>query len=243
MGRRRTAAAERDLLDLLDEGEQESAAARAMRLARAAGVSGEPADLPLGERDRLILRLHDNLFGRAVTAQDTCPHCGEAAEIALTVDALDAVPAAPDGTVRVEADGYRVTCRLLTGRDLLAAVASGGEGRRALLAAAVVAADRDGAPVAPGALPAPVIAVVAAALAEADPFAELSLQLVCAACGRGWDALLDLGHFVWCELRDWGQQLLRDVHVLAHAYGWSEDDVLALAPSRRAAYLRLVLDG
>jgi hypothetical protein len=34
--------------------------------------------------------------------------------------------------------------------------------------------------------------------------------------------------------------VLGDVHELARAYGWSEPEVLALSPWRRAAYLALV---
>jgi hypothetical protein len=34
--------------------------------------------------------------------------------------------------------------------------------------------------------------------------------------------------------------LLRDVHTLASAYGWKEDEVLHLTPARRHAYLELV---
>ena len=33
--------------------------------------------------------------------------------------------------------------------------------------------------------------------------------------------------------------LIDDVHRLAAAYGWSERDILALGPQRRAAYLEL----
>jgi hypothetical protein len=34
--------------------------------------------------------------------------------------------------------------------------------------------------------------------------------------------------------------LLAEVHVLAGAYGWSEDAILALSPSRRQHYIALV---
>ena len=72
---RRMPAAERDLLDVLDEGEPRSAPERALLLARlAAGwrdgrARDDPAVLPLGRRDRLILDLHAALFGTKVEAQ------------------------------------------------------------------------------------------------------------------------------------------------------------------------------
>jgi len=35
--------------------------------------------------------------------------------------------------------------------------------------------------------------------------------------------------------------LLDDIHLLASAYGWTEDEVLRLSPMRREAYVRRVL--
>ena len=205
----------------------------------------DPAALPLGQRDRLVLDLHAALFGTEVEAQDSCPRCGQLVTFTLTVDALDDVPQAASEPVRVELEKCTVTCRPLTGGDLLAATtpgAAGAHGRGALLAAAVLTAEREGAPVAPIDLPAPVVDAVVSALAQADPFAELRLNLLCEVCGHAWDAVLDLAHFVWCEVQDWGRRLVRDIHLLALAYGWREGDVLALPPARREAYLRLVLD-
>jgi hypothetical protein len=250
---RRTPAAERDLLDLLDEGEHLSvtergvllaqAASRAPGRSRTAGKDGDPAALPLGERDRLILRLHAELFGRILEAQDRCPQCGEIVTFTFTVEVLQQVPAAAPEPVRVEHDGYSVSCRLLTSGDVLAATHGepvAARGRQAMLASAVISAERNGQPVGPADLPATVAAAVAGALAEADPFAEIRVRPACDACGHAWDAVLDLPDFVWRELRDWGQRLIRDVHVLAKAYGWREQEVLALPPSRRTVYLRLV---
>jgi hypothetical protein len=36
---------------------------------------------------------------------------------------------------------------------------------------------------------------------------------------------------------------LHEVDLLARAYGWTEPEVLALSEARRAAYLRLVVEG
>ena len=86
------------------------------------------------------------------------------------MDALDDVPPTASEPVRVELDGCTVTCRLLTGGDLLAATAPGAAGAwpGALLAAAVLTAEREGAPVALIDLPAPVVDAVVGALARAE---------------------------------------------------------------------------
>ena len=42
------------------------------------------------------------------------------------------------------------------------------------------------------------------------------------------------------ELEAQAKRLLRSVHVLASAYGWSESEILALSEARRDAYVELV---
>lgn len=233
------AATERDLLDLLAEGERLSGPERAVLLAGGAGGSS------LGERDRSILRLHADLFGPTVEARHICPACAEPAEVELAVAALEEIARSDPSPVRVHIDGYDVTCRLLTGADLIDAVRAGdpGAARRRLLDAVVLDARAAGRPVAPGDLPAGVVAAVTGRLAEADPFAEIRVDLLCPACGAAGETALDLAVFVWDELCERGRRVLWEVHVLAGAYGWSESDVLALPASRRAAYMAMVLGG
>jgi hypothetical protein len=46
--------------------------------------------------------------------------------------------------------------------------------------------------------------------------------------------------FFWKEINHWANRILREVHLLASTYGWSEADILALTPTRRQWYLALV---
>ena len=92
----------------------------------------------------------------------------------------------------------------------------------------------------PASLPPAVVDAVEAALAAADPFAELLVTLTCPACSHEWSAVLDPVEFVWERLERWARHLGDDVHVLASAYGWSEADILALTPQRRRLYLEAV---
>ena len=82
---------------------------------------------------------------------------------------------------------------------------------------------------------------LARAMADADPLAEVLVGLV-----PGLRAVfvtdLDVA-FVWAELRAHAQRLLREVDMLARAYGWTEPEVLALDGARRVAYLELVREG
>jgi hypothetical protein len=85
-----------------------------------------------------------------------------------------------------------------------------------------------------------VIAEVEQRVAALDPGAETLLELSCVECGNTWELGFEPDEFLWREVAASALRLLRQVHVLARAYGWGESDVLALGPQRREAYLTLV---
>ena len=182
------------------------------------------AQLPLGRRDARLLAVHAAVAGPALEATASCPRCGEAAEFSLDVDELlardaEAVPA-PDGW------------RSPNSRDLAAAADAldAAEAERVLLERCV----------GNGWLSGEARRAVVTAMAEADPLAEVLVDVVCPACEETFVADLDVAAFVWAEVRAAALRLLRDVDVLARAYGWTEAEVLALGDGRRQAYLDLV---
>ena len=83
---------------------------------------------------------------------------------------------------------------------------------------------------------------VTAAMAKADPLAEVLLDVSCPSCGESFAADVDVARFVWAEVRTRALGLLRDVDALARAYGWTEEQVLALGAARRATYLELAAE-
>ncbi len=232
-------------LDLWADAERRGPVERTLVLAAAGGDDraspGELARLPLGGRDSRLLSLHGALGGRLLEATAACPACGEQAEFAVAADALveragEGVPPAP-----VEVEGFRVAWRPPDSSDLAAAGEAGGAAaaERVLLSRCVRSATGPEGVVEGTELPPGVRAAVAEAMAEADPLAEVLVDVSCPACSTAVAAALDLGGFVWAELRAHAQRLLRDVAVLARAYGWTEPEVLALDDVRRAAYLEL----
>jgi hypothetical protein len=76
-----------------------------------------------------------------------------------------------------------------------------------------------------------------------EPGAAVTFDLTCPECGAQWSAPMDCGDVLWSELQVRAERLLLDVDALARAYGWSESQVLALSPTRRAAYLQLIGSG
>jgi hypothetical protein len=197
--------------------------------------------LSLGRLDARLLGLPASLGGRLLDAAAPCPACGELAEFSVDPAELAAVedPAAVHSPV--EADGFIVEWRPLDSADLAAAAEAGdaASAERALLSRCVLAATGPDGQVAACDLPEGVIDALERALLVADPLSEVLAGVVCPACGTEFVVDVDVAGFVWAELRARAGSLLREVHVLARAYGWTEDEVLALGDRRRAAYLEL----
>lgn len=235
-----------ELLDAWEQGQGQPAFRRALFLLAAACPERPPAELaalPIGRRDGLLLSLRELAFGTRISAVATCPACGERLDLQFeTKEIRSAPPALPDGEpLTLRRDGWEACFRLPDSLDLaaLASCASLEEARWSLLGRCVTEAMVDGTTVDPAALPEPAASAIETAMAEADPQAEVRLGFACAACGHEWAPLFDVVQFLWSEVDAWARGLLRDVHALASAYGWTEEEILALSPFRRQAYLEL----
>jgi hypothetical protein len=231
----------------------QSSPRRAAALLRAAWPDASEDDVlkwSIGLRDARLLTLRRWLFGPDLAVVASCPSCGEPVESNFRVDEVLLAPegqslASRGGTHVIERQGYTVTFHAPRSSDLLALteapIGSKLTAREQLLAHCVIDVRGDnGAPSDLAHLPAEVIADIGASMSAADPQADVQLACVCPSCGGAWDAIFDIATVLWTEIHAWARHLLRDVHVLARAYGWREADVLALSPSRRRMYLELV---
>lgn len=201
--------------------------------------------LPLGQRDRLLLELRAQLFGDALSASTRCHSCGESLELPLSVAEIcgqDTPGDRQSSTFRLCSDGLEIRFRLPNTEDEEeAARQPDPEAGRAVLLERCVAKVRRGKRAVPiGQLPESATAALAARMAELDPLAELSFSLTCPNCGQEWDEVLDPAAYLWAEIAAAAERLLAEVHTLARSYGWRESDVLTLSASRRNQYLELV---
>lgn len=199
------------------------------------------AAMSIGDRDRRLLALRESWFGPAMSGLVSCPDCHQELEIELATTDLHMIAgqAAPNLTLLNE--GYEIRLRLPDSRDLIAAANRDvTDAAQSLLRACVVSATINGARVEPDALPTHLVALVAKCLSEADPLADLRLDLRCINCGRQWQNPFDIVPFLWAELEAWAGRMLREIHTLASTYGWSEHEILSLPTIRRRSYLRML---
>jgi hypothetical protein len=234
------AASPAPLLDVWEQGLAARPASRTHALLRVADptlASTTPEELLVGAADAALISLRSRLFGREVEGIAGCPECGEEVEVAFGLDELRLpAPSSELARVHVRLGGQTVAVRRPRVSDLLAAETEPnvGAARRALLRR--VLADT---PLSADELPEDEAAAIGEGLAEVATAAAIDLSLDCPSCGASWLEEFDPASFLWDELDTWARRLLADVHVLASAYGWTEQEVLALADGRREVYLEL----
>jgi hypothetical protein len=73
-----------------------------------------------------------------------------------------------------------------------------------------------------------------------DPLVDFTVSCTCPACGDAQEVAVDLESFALASLARRQRALLQEVHRFASHYGWTESDVLAVPPARRAHYLLLI---
>lgn len=221
--------AAQQLLQAWERGLGQSPTRRALALLDAAEPGQAPAQLTIGARDAALLRLRAQLFGDDIAALAHCPACRAPLDIAFRTADVSVAHTPVPGPHRLQVDGIDIGYRLPTSDDLLA-VAQRDDAAEALLLRCVEA----DAPLSPAA-----VAALTQAIAAADPQACIELALQCPDCGHGWNALFDIVTFLWSEVSALAHRLLRDVHMLARAYGWSEAEILGMSAQRRQCYLEL----
>jgi uncharacterized protein (UPF0212 family) len=199
--------------------------------------------LSIGTRDARLLKLRKETFGSHMQAMCDCPHCGETIEMSFSVlDILVDPPVAEDVSLSLTMEDYNVHFRLPDSRDLAAVAAAGDRSLAAgqLFHRCLIDARQDDTIVSTDGLPPTVMDAVAERIAEVDAQSNVELGITCPACDHSWVSLFDIAAFFWIEISAWVNRMLRDVHTLACAYGWSEEEILTLSPARRRAYLEMV---
>jgi hypothetical protein len=226
------------ILELWEAGLGRTPAARADLLLTSSAAYRHD-DWPVGRRDRAILERFCP-SGAVLDAVADCPACGSVLDVAVDIRSL-VVDSSAD-PVTIEVGDHQVVVRAVTVGDLRSLPADGRPEtlRAALLQCCVLRATRAGREIRPEELPTAVVDRVESTLDDLDPAGDLEVLLTCDDCGQTWAETLDPVRFAWAALESSARRLATDVHTLASAYGWSEQDILALSAFRRHLYLSAV---
>ena len=235
-----------ELLDVWEAGSAQTSTGRALALLAAAWPDTPRealAALSIGQRDARLLMLREALWGPEMAAVMVCPSCRERLDLPLnTRELLSKSPPILPGEIPLSVAEYTATFRLPTSLDVITAGGQSDiEGSCAMiLNRCLLSVQKGGVPVQSVQLPSEVIETIAKGMADADPLADIQLDVKCPACGHLGQAIFDIVSFLWTEIEIWAWRMLSDVHVLASAYGWCEREILGLSSTRRQFYLEMV---
>jgi hypothetical protein len=234
-----------EMLQILDEGASLSLCDRALLLLATADRESsidELASMPIGERDRRLFALRAACFGDVIPLFAHCPWCKEPVELTLSAGGLVSGADVAAGPRELAWGSTLARYRLPDTRDIAGVEALSPEvAERQLVEHCLLEATADGRPIAPGDLTDDLSNALATAMAEADPHADITLDLGCPACARRWPMAFDIVTVLWADVERRGKRLLQEVDALARVYGWREADVLAMSAHRRAMYLEMAL--
>jgi hypothetical protein len=247
-----------DILKVWEQGEEMSAIDRALTILATAcpeHARSELAALSVGQRDAWLFELRALTFGSQLDGFTLCGECSERLVFTLDLAPLRSRFSAPSGDeeFEFETDGRTIRFRLPNSRDLAAAAVCEdvAVARRLLAERCVLQTSRNGVELTSVCSPAEqaevsstlseeTITRLAEHISECAPDAEAPLDFTCPSCGHQWRAFIDIATFFWAEIAVQARRLLREVHLLASAYGWREADILALSARRRQAYLEMI---
>jgi hypothetical protein len=204
----------------------QEAVLRLLALAWPKRARSEWAQMPLGERNALLLELRAATLGRRMEGFAECPACGALLEFVLDAGELGEQLRAQ--LAAVEESGQEMA-RPVNTADLIAAGAGEDEeqARRILLARTTKLDGNAGDG-------------VLERFERINRAAEIRIELACPECPARPALDLDVAGFLLREIAAAARRLMREIHELASAYGWSERDLTAMSPARRAAYLEML---
>lgn len=200
--------------------------------------------LSIGERDARLLSFRQWIFGPKLMNVSQCPNCKTSIEWETDIrDILlqSVKTGATEKTLHMEEDGYQVDFRLPNSFDIMEAMNNKQSGSHSakLLSGCILHIHHEN-PEKTGELPPQLLAKMEELMSDADPQADITMVLNCPDCHNSWNSAFDILNYLWLEIDNWAKKMLREVAVLARAFGWSESEILGLSYNRRKMYLDLI---
>ena len=235
------------LVEAWDRGSGQNPLGRALAILACAlpeRSAGDIEALGIPERDLELLRIRRITFGDALRGFLPCDFCGASLEFETRVSSLlkqmDA--SQPRAAATWQTGNFIFSLRAANSTDLAAAsaVAEPRAARRTLFKRCTTVRRIDAAVNEPEPVDWEFEPAATVKFEEIHQGAEIILTLLCPSCRQNRKAELDIAQFFWAEVRSAAMTLLRDVHELARAYGWTEEAILTMNGTRRKAYLEMV---
>jgi len=201
------------------------------------------AKLHVAERDRRLLQLRERTFGGRMFCSVDCPFCSENLEFELETKQI-LQPSLPEAgeTFTGSIGELTVTFRLPNSEDLVDALeaASAEERRSRILERCLLSVRKRGEELTFNQLSLENVEKLCSLMGDSDPQTETRFGIQCLSCGKTWQVTFDVTAFFWREISVRARRALSEVHVLASAYGWNEEEILAMSAVRRDFYLQMV---
>jgi hypothetical protein len=194
--------------------------------------------LPIAERNRMLLRLHELSFGPFLHVFAVCPACAARLEFAVPVADMAASleTQSPQAPITWTEAGRHYQLRPATTDDLIATldVTDVRTAQELLLERCLeVSPPHETAQLSSS-------PEVLQKFEQMHGTAELACAIECPGCSSAELQDLDIARFLWTEVRNAALRLLGEIHELASAYGWSEQAIARMGAGRREAYLEMV---
>lgn len=213
--------------------------------------------LTIAQRDAALFHLREQTFGSQLKGLADCPACHERLELAFDAENLRSLDILPKGEVSLpehestelfnaatsfQFEGYGITFRLPTSADLMsiASPTDMEQARQRLLNGCILSVKHQRRTISAIDLPSNIVNEIIERIGQAASFANLTIAVICPACGHTWEIVFDIVSYFWSEVNAWAVRMMHEIHALASNYGWREADILAMSARRRRRYLELI---
>lgn len=198
--------------------------------------------MPIGDRDARLLNLRERLFGSTLRNAGVCPECNLKIEWEVALNILKLQPIQTDNLfqpILVKFNGGQVTFRRLNSLDLLdlSTYSDREKGINTLIRKCIIQSDID---ISTEQIPKNLKDSIIQKMEEADPQADIRMEVSCPDCFHQWSMTFDILEYLWVEINDWARRMIRDIGLLARYFGWSEKEILELSGFRRQLYLNMI---
>lgn len=201
-------------------------------------------DLTVSRRIEALLEIVFLGGTQTLTLSFPCSHpdCGEPLELQLSREEVLAMQPdeAENTTFGIEVDGTAYSFRRPTGSDQMRWLNAGFSDEQAAVTAMIQTLSVKPADQSKRLQDPEWRAALDEKMKTMDPLVHFNLTVRCPECDLENVTTIDLEGFLLRKLSKVQQYLLYEVHRLASYYHWSEGQILAVSPRRRAYYLSLI---